>query len=299
MLPKSAYLYPPAYDQIANEQNDHYAIDLKEGEKRGWLKQEPTPDGTQTLITLVPNMGIFMPVKDALYPLKCYASANAVFSANLIKAHLIETVKLVAHWYMIPFLLMLNKQKALDAFNRISLKAFSPYMLVDNCLTDFGRTLKTFLIEFLYQMGFTQDSAQTFAVIMANLIDYDNAYRLRFEDTMSETSKEKLQNPRKEIKRLLEIMRSREVRPGDKGRNIHYKFKVFAYLLSSAMLIPKAKRAFLKAVDLIDLKKMGLDDTDTYWVCLRCDYKYMGMTDTERLSYAQSKAWTYPSPMVE
>jgi transcription initiation factor IIE alpha subunit len=148
-------------------------------------------------------------------------------------------------------------------------------------------------------MGFTSDSAQTFAVIMANLIDYDNAYRLRFEDTMSETSKEKLQNPRKEIKRLLEIMRSREVRPGDKGRNIHYKFKVFAYLLSSAMLIPKVKRAFLKAVDLIDLKKMGLDDTDTYWVCLRCDYKYMGMTDTERLSYAQSKAWTYPSPMVE
>jgi hypothetical protein len=137
-----------------------------------------------------------------------------------------------------------------------------------------------------------------FSMIISNLIDLDNAYRLRFEDTMSETSKEKLQNPRKEIKRLLGIMKDREIRPGVKGRAIHYKFKVFAYLLSLMMLIPKVKRAFLSALSIIDLEKMKLDDTDQFWCSMRCDYKWMGLTDSERTSYAQSKNWIYPKPMV-
>jgi hypothetical protein len=298
MLPNESYIYPSGYQQIATEQEEHYSLDMKEGEKRGWIKQTPSEDGKSTVITLVPNFGVFMPVKDAMFPLKCWAEANAVFSANLIKSYIIENVKLLAKWYMIPFLILINKQKVLDAFNRITMKSFSPYLLKDNCLTDFGRTLKQFLIEFLFQMGFTQESGQTFAVIMANLIDLDNAYRLRFEDIMSETSKDKLQNPRKEIKRLLMIMKDREIRPGVKGQAIHHKFKVFAYLLSSAMLIPKVKRAFQSALNIVDLKKFQLDDIDTYWVCYRCDYKWMGLTETERKSYAQAKGWTYPNPMV-
>jgi hypothetical protein len=298
MLPRESYLYPTGYTQIATEQDEHYALDMKEGERRGWIKQTPSADGQTTTITLVPNMGVFMPVKDAMFPLKCYAEANAVFSANLIKAYIIENVKLLAKWYMIPFLLLLNKQKALDAFNRIAMKSFSPYLLKDNCLTDFGRTLKQFLIEFLFKLGFTSESTQTFAVIMANLIDLDNAYRLRFEDTLSETTVEKLQNPRKEIRRLLMVMKDREIRPGVKGQGIHNKFKVFAYLLSLAMLIPRVKRAFLSALNILDFKKFQLDDIDTYWLCMRCDYKWMGLTDTERKSYAQSKGWTYPNPMV-
>lgn len=297
MLPRTAYLYPTGYEQIASEQNDHYAIDLKEGEKRGWLKQTSSEDGQSTIISLVPNVGVYMPVKDAMFPLKCFASANAVFAANLIKAHLMETVKLLAKWYLFPFLLLLNKQAVLDAFNRISMKSFSPYLLVDNCLTDFSRTLKVFLVHFLDGMGFTADSTHTFAILIANLIDLDNAYRLRFEDTISETSKERLQNPRKEIKRLLQIMKDREIRPGVKGRAIHYKFKVFAYLLSLIMLRPKVKRAFLSALKIIDLEKMSLDTVDVYWTNMRCDYLWRGMTETERQQDSEKRGWTYPRPM--
>jgi hypothetical protein len=298
MLPKESYLYPSGYEQVANEQQEHYSLDFKVGEKNGWLKQTPSKDGNSTVITLVPNQGVFVPVTGAMFPLKCFAGASAVFAANLIKAHIIETVKLVAKWYFIPFILLLDKQKTLDAFNRISFKSFSPYMLNDNSLTDFSRTLKTFLIQFLTELNFTPESAQMFAVIMANVIDLDNVYRLRLEDTFSETSLEKMQNPRKEFKRLLYIMKDREVRPGIKGKAIHHKFKVFAYLLSTAMLIPKVKRAFLSALKLVDFEKFKLDDIDTYWVCMRNDYKWLGMTDTERKSYAQKKGWTFPTPMV-
>jgi hypothetical protein len=41
MLPKSAYIYPTGYSQIANEQNEHYALDFKVGDEKGWLKQTP------------------------------------------------------------------------------------------------------------------------------------------------------------------------------------------------------------------------------------------------------------------
>lgn len=297
MLPKASYKYSTGYEQVANEQNEHYALDFKVGEQNGWLKQTPSQDGQNTIITLIPNQGIYVPVKDAMFPLKCYAEANAVFATNQVKSILIDTVKLISKWYLIPFVALLPKQQILDSFNRIAIKSMSPYILVDNCLTDFSRTLKVFLIQFMEGMGFTPESSDTFAVIISNMMDYDNAYRLRFEDIFSETSKEKLQNPRKEIKRLLTIMKSREIRPGSKGRAIHYKFKVFVSLLSLMLLIPKVKRAFLSAINIIDLEKLKLDDIDSYWVCMRNDYLWMGMTDTERKNYAQFKNWTYPRPM--
>ena len=134
MLPKSAYLYPDGYTQVANEQNEHYSLDFKMGEQNGWLKQTPTPDGKETLITLVPNQGVFVPVTGAMFPLKCFSGASAVFAANLIKAHIVETAKLIAKWYLIPFVLMLDKQKTLDAFNRISFKSFSPSYLTESYL---------------------------------------------------------------------------------------------------------------------------------------------------------------------
>ncbi len=234
MIPRENFLYPSGYTQVATEQNEHYALDFKMGEQNGWLKQTPSEDGKSVNITLIPNNGLFIPVKGAMFPLKCFADANAVFNANQVKALLVETTKLISKWYMIPFVLLLNKQNTLDAFNRIGMKMLSPYLLVDNCLTDFSKTLKVFLIEFMYEMGFTAESSHTFAVLIANMMDYDNVYRLRFEDTFSETSKERLHDPRKEITRLLGIMKDREVRPGVKGKNIHFKFKAFCFLLSAA-----------------------------------------------------------------
>lgn len=297
MLSREAYLYPSGYEQVAAEGTEGYYLDIKESVKRGYMNAKPSEDGQFTTYTLIPNDGVYLSVKEAQFPVKCYPEANAVFACNLVKANLIETIKLVSKWYLVPFLLLINKQKALDAFNRVSLKAISAQLLVDNALTDFSREFKKFLYTFLTTMGFTDQSSQTFATIFVNLVDYDNAYRLRLEDTFSETSKEKLLNPRKEIARLVKIMKSREVRPGGKGDAIHRKFALVGFLLSLALLIPKVRKAWKKAVVETDIEKLKLDDIDTYWVCMRNDYKFMGLTDEERAEYAKNKGWNYPTPM--
>jgi hypothetical protein len=209
MIPREYFLYPSGYDQIANEQPDKYSIDIKRSVKEGWMKQEPTEDGQGSIISLIPKNGIFLAVTGADFPLKCYPDASAVFATNLVKAMIIETLKLVGKWYLLPFLLLINKQKALDAFNRVALKAVSPTLLKDECLTNFSRETKRFIEVFVSKLGLT--GGDQLAVIVSNLIDYDNAYRLRLEDVLSETSKYRLlKNPRKEIRRLVGILKERE-----------------------------------------------------------------------------------------
>lgn len=296
MIPREHYIYPTGYDQVATESNERYSLDIKESVKQGWMKQEPTEDGKNTLITLVPNNGIYLAVTGASFPLKCFPDAGAVFAMNLIKAHIIETLKLVGKWYLVPFLLLVNKQKALYAFNRISLKAISPQLLKDYCLTDFSGEFKKVVKLFLDKLGF--HDTETTATVIANILDYDNVYRLRLEDTFSETNKHKLiSNPRKEIARLTEMIRMREVRPGEKGKAIHHKFKVVTWLFSLVLLIPKFKRAFRDTLKEVDFTKLGYDETDIYWVCMRNDYLWLGMTDEERKDFAESKGWKHPEPM--
>jgi len=300
MLDKNAYLYPTGYEQIVSESantNQDYLIDIKRGIKEGYFRSEPTPDGQATSYFLVPQNGVFLPVKNAIYPVKAFPDPNAIFAANLVKAHIIETIKLVSKWYLVPFLLLINKQNALDAFNRIAFKAMSAQLLKDNYLTDFSREFKVFVSSFLKDCGFTKESSDMFALIFIHLIEFDNVYRLRLADTFSETTLEKMSNPRKEIKRLTEIMRNREVRPDGKGEAIHRKFSATSFLIRTALLIPLVKRAYMKALGSIDIENLKLDTIDIYWVCFRNDYKFMGLTDEERQEYALKKGWTYPIPM--
>lgn len=301
MIPNECYLYPTGYDQIANEnagvKGNDYLIDIKEGVKQGYFKAEPSADGNSTIYTLIPNNGLWLPVKGAMFPVKSFPEPNAIFAANLVKAHIIETVKIISRWYLIPFLFFIDKQQGIDAFNRISMKAMSAQLLKDNCLTDFNRELRVLIYTFLTSMGFTEKSSDTFATIFVHLIEFDNVYRLRLADTFSETDKNKLNNPQRELKRLLGIMKSREVRPGGKGEAIHYKFDRFAFIIRIALLLPKVKQAYYKTLKAVDIEKLKLDTNDTYWVCFRSDYKFMGLDDEERKDYAKGKGWVYPEPV--
>lgn len=300
MIPKECYLYQTGYDQVANENQSRgidYLIDIKEGVKQGYFLSSPSADGQTTVYTLIPNKGLWLPVVGALFPVKSFPEPSAIFAANLVKSLIIDTIKLTSRWYLAPFLLLVNKQQAVDTFNRISFKALSPQMMTDECLTDFTREFKTFLYTFLKELGFTEESSFKFALIFSHLIEFDNVYRLRLADTFSETSVDKLLRPQKEISRLTEVMRSREVRPGGKGEAIHRKFNRMAFLIRLFLLIPKVKRAYSKALQMVDFTKLQLDQNDIYWLCFRNDYKWMGLTDDERKEYASNRGWTYPEPV--
>jgi hypothetical protein len=211
---------------------------------------------------------------------------------------IIETLKLVGKWYLLPFLLLINKKKALDAFNRVALKAVSPTLLKDECLTNFSRETKRFIEVFVSKLGLT--GGDQLAIIVSNLIDYDNAYRLRLEDVLSETSKYRLlKNPRKEIRRLVGILKEREtLRCEIKNTNIHYKFKVTAWLFSLALLIPKFNRAFKEAIEQSNFENFQYDEIDMYWVSMRTDFLWLGLTNEERLEFANKKGWKFPKPIT-
>lgn len=297
MIPREHYIYQSGYDQVANESSDKYAIDIKEAVKNGWMKQEPSSDGQGTILSLIPNNGIFLAVKGASFPLKCYPDAGVVFAVNLVKAYLMETLKLVGKWYLIPFLLLINRQRALESFVRLGMKAISPHLLKDYCLTDFSREFKKCIKLFLDKMGYKgdEDENERLSVILANIMDYDNLYRMRIQDVLSETNRERLlKRPILEINRLSRIMKEREAIDCTTKVIIHYKFKIFILVISLALLFPKVRRALKEVLLTIDFTKLQYDEIDIYWTTIRNDYNWLGMTEKERKAYGLSKGWKYP-----
>lgn len=290
MIPREHYLFQTGTEQVASEPGEKYELDIKESVRRGMMKQEPTPDGQGSILSLVPNNGIFFMIKGATFPLKCFPEAGVVFAINLIKAQIIEMVKLFSHWYLLPFIVLINKKKALESFNRLAMKSVSPYLLKDYCLTQFSREFKVLVFTFLSKLGFDKVESENFATIIANITDYDNLYRLRIQDALSETSKELLlKQPIREIWRQLKIIKNRE-----NYVTIHYKFKAVAMFLTVALLFPKVRKAYKETINAIDLDKLQYDEVDRYWLCIRNDYKWMGLSNEERMQYAKEKGWKFP-----
>lgn len=295
MIPREAYLYGTGVEQITDQsgREEGYLIDLKKGKVQGTMRSIPSADGLSTIYMLVPNNGLFLAVKGATFPLKTYPDANSIFACNLVKAMIIESFKLISKWYLLPFLLFVNKQEAIDAFNRVGFKAISAHLLIDDALTRFSVEFKKLFTTFLIEFGFKEESSKMFALIFTQLIEYDNSYRLRVSDAFSETSQEALKK-QKEVRRILNLMRDRETRPEGKGAAIHNKFRIFGRLLWLALFIPKVRRAWVRALDSVNYKDLQLDDNDIFWSGLRSDYLWQGKTQEERVAEGKAKGWVYP-----
>jgi hypothetical protein len=238
-----------------------------------------------------PSKGIFTYVKGAMFPLKGYPSSDAIFSINQIKAIVIETIKLISKWYLVPFILLIPKQKAVEAFNRITWKLISPYIIKFHYLSKFAQTLHGIVLIFLMELGIEENQADRMALIFIHTIEYDGAYRYRCIDLFSETSKELiLDNPRREISKLARLASERD------SDVVSYKFNKVASLLWYLMLVPKIKRAFRKAIEQSEFNDLKYDDGDKYWALIRTDYQFMGLPYKERQDLAKGLGWSYPLP---
>lgn len=285
MIPEEAYRFKRGEEQVmVNAQTR--AVDINQGIKDGYLQVKQDKNGMYAEAKM--NNGIWVPFLGSTFPYKTWPQSEALYAANMIKALLIESLRLFK-WY-IPFV---NKQKALDAFNRIAFNMFSSFMLKDEALTRFSISLKDFLYTFMVEAGFTEESSEQFALIFTHLIEYDNSYRMRLGDIFTETTKEKLKS-RREIIRLLNLARNRETRPGGKGEAVHAKFRLFGFILYFALFLPKVRRAYLKALETLDLKALQFDDNDFFWSAKRSEYLYRGLTQEERLAECKNRGWTNP-----
>lgn len=274
-LTQEYYKYQTSSQQIASESNEKFILNKV---------------GTDTK-----GNSLLIEIKDAMFPYKNFVDSTSLFSANMVKALFIETIKIVSKWYFIPSLLFVNKQEVIDAFNKIAFRIVSPKILKDRHWSKFATAFHFVIFAFLHRLGIEEKSADRFAEIFVFMIDMDNAYRLRIEDTFSATTREQLvKNPSKELKRLMKVISERDINPA-----VSKKVNKFVGLMSLSLLIPKIKKAFITTIQDCDYVNTSLDEGDIYWAIFRTDYNFLGLNYKQRQEYAKGRGWIYPKQMNE
>ena len=262
MLPRELYDNPQADTQITNEAK------VSAEEILAWKVKEIKwgKNGIETII------------EGADFPARGYAPPEAVFANNIVKRMIVAGL---------PIVNPIRYMAIIASFGDIGWKVMSPYILKTEYLTPFSREIYKMAKVFLEEIG--SKWVDKPAKIIAHLFEYDNAYRLRMEDLFSETSPEMLYNePRKEIVRLLELNRVREVQYKEGVSN---KFKLVANALGAILLIPKVNKAFKKAIKAVEYKNLCIDNIELYWMCHRQDYNFLGKTYEERLELLENAGY--------
>lgn len=285
-LPKNYFKYATGSEQIHKESNENWGLDK--------VTVEYDPD-------LPEKNGVFTYIMGAQFPLKNFPYKNhdkqfTIVAVNIAKAILIESIKIFSKWYFIflfPFIYG-NKQGIIDGLNRMLFRIVGQHILVEEARSEFARSFGKVIFIFLIESGFSEKSSEQFAEIFSSMLDADNAYRIRLEDIFSEMKIENINmDMRKEIKRLMRIFTDRQSKDG-----VSDKFQKIVNIISFVLIVPRLKNALIKALNSIDLRMIGyVDDAEKYWVCIRTDYKFMGMTLEERQDYAKMRGWKMPEQL--
>lgn len=224
--------------------------------------------------------------KGADYPMKGYVTPEVLQHADIVKAFLMALIRL-----HIP--LKTSPGALLDEVVRIGDKCISKYYMQDAERMACMKELDVLLFNFTFSYTSNEPIARRFSKIVSHLVEWDNAYRLRFIDICSETTPDALcTDPRSEIARILEIILPREVQHKE---SIRPKFRALVFILRAMLLVPKVKRAFQDAVRKVNWPLMQYDNQDKYWACLRIDYDFMGMDKDARRALLIDSGMSVPT----
>jgi hypothetical protein len=262
--------------------------------------------------------GIYVYYKGLPYPKKGFPYPEAVWANDVIKRITLTIFKSVVMKETIPAMLVVAilpwkiKIKIVENFlhnyARISDWLFHQHFLKLNRYSNACRILHIATDTFLFELGITGKKqlhgdylSKYIALTVATIIEYDDAYRYRFEDIITETTREKLiANPFTEVRRLLDIFEKRETYDNVKGH-----IRMMRIAISLALLHPRVRKAFkytLKQLTDEQFNKMKLDNADRYHVLLRGDYNFTGLDFGQRCKiyeeFHKSKNIPFP-PEVE
>lgn len=231
----------------------------------GWIRLEHPKEG-----------GMLSYYTDHPFPFKGQPYEEAAEANNIVKKLTLGLLmSLVPQRYWLEKILF-NYCRLADYTNR-------RFYLKKEYYKIFGSELWNVTYFFFRYLGISSDVSYRLGRVICNLFEWDDAYRYRIQDLLSESSKENWINPKKEIKRLLILFNQREklVNAGEVGLDI--KFRKVIKLTSLLFLIPKFKKAFVFSVKLSDFKKLQFDDTDRYWCNQFQDYDYFGENFVTRI----------------
>jgi len=229
------------------------------------------------------------------FPRKGLAYFDAINLNNSVKRRTLTTFAPFAHKAMIlpaaAFVLLTTwKQKiswlemflwnyireAQIIYNNCDRPPYLKYKFYNNCSKAVWDLAKVFLME----IGITETAANELGWIFANLLEYDDYYKLLVEDPMTElTQQEALDNPRLFIQKFIKILSDRS----PDNRDTINKYSKFANLLSFALYHPKIKRAWKKAFTQVNFKWLQLDELEYFWQMRRGNYDVKGISLETRM----------------
>lgn len=187
--------------------------------------------------------GILVWLKGHPHPTKGLPTPDALYATNIVK-------KMMRAWR--PW----HSFKSLKEITHYVLKT---YYFHDNLKTPATKATQKILHTLFTELNLP-DASETFA----HIIEFDEAYRFRLQDLAQEYSQDN--NPRKELKRILDIHHSRDY------NEISEKFKLLATLALLALYLPNVQKAVKKA--LTYLPELYPDESDLYWMKQKQDYEY-------------------------
>lgn len=106
--------------------------------------------------------------------------------------------------------------------------------------------------------------------VICMVLEFDNAYRFRFQDIFSELDTEAVKkHPSKELRRLLTLMQSRE-----RTQEIRDTWTLLKYFLPLLLLKRSIKRNVIGVLAELDTEKVRLAEEDKVFCEARKDYKF-------------------------
>lgn len=231
--------------------------------------------------------GILVYYKGVPYPKKGFPFPEAIYAIDIAKRFTLAFISMLSAkalilpmivYSLLPWKIKLKPiQNALFQYARMNEWIMSPCFLKREYCCKTANGVRTFLEIFMTELGFESTVIEPVPRNIATFFEYDDAYRYRLQDIISEVNEDRLDlAPRNEIKRLLKLFAERE-----KMHAMHTA-GIAGKLLSIVLLHPKVRRAFRAALKGTNLESMKLDNADRYHVLLRGDYDFQGLTFEER-----------------
>lgn len=224
-------------------------------------------------------------------------------AVDIVKKTVVEFLKIQSIFTALFFTSKKQINKILKSFIRIGYGVMEPYLYYKIFSPDtklnlmpVSRGVGKITDLFLIYYGIGTDVSHKVAELVAHIVEYDGAYRYRILDIVNIADYQKLlENPRKEIQRVMKIWYTRDQMVGNYITLKLDKLKWAVWILE----IPKVKKAFQNSLKLATLDLFKIDESDYYWMSQRKDYLYFGKTFDDRMIEFKEKGWTLPMEYTE
>lgn len=239
-----------------------------------------------------PEGGVYVHYKGMPFPKKGFPNPEASWMNDIVKRVSVFLLRTIGSkdmllpaiaFSILPWKMKLRTiDKGIYNFNRVALWMFQSIFMKDEYYSNPCKPMKKVVSAFFRELGIENKTAEDFGKVIATMFEYDDSYRYRFEDVMSETSREALiAKPFREFRRLGEIFRKRE-----KFADMFSKLDGMIAIGSVALLHPKIRKAWKAAWASINdeaFTMMQLDSADKYHTLIRGDYDFQGRSLASRL----------------